>query len=265
LNKYEQIMLEIDDFLDGTWLSQPNHGLLHENTDPIKGATLEAIHKFEEEIGHKLPISMIAWYQYFGEIPPHWNSEHDADFSLRDLRRAQEIAHTLTKANECKWELSNSVISFSQRLDSQFLFVDIGRVNADDPPVFHYMELDAYPDQTAPAFSTFIRETWLSWLDFPEWDKEVRRYLSGNSHPTWMERKKVFNEYERETRKIRWELIDQVCQEDAAKDSITGPRAFQERWIDKFSQTETWKKFQNAGLRMPFGWITPPIFDESKR
>lgn len=158
MDKYENLMREIVDFLDGTMVSKARSGM--PDFGPIRGCSPETIQRVEEEIGKKLPLAMKAWYLAAGEVPPYVY-DHDLDYSIRDLLKSQETAARLTQDEECQWELSEAIIPFAQRSGEQFLFVDISKENPEDPPVYHYYEFTAYPSQAAATFSAFMRDRWL--------------------------------------------------------------------------------------------------------
>jgi hypothetical protein len=60
---------------------------------------------------------MKAWYFVAGAVPPYLN-DHDADYSLRDLRHAQETAVELTQDEDCEWKLDKFIIPYPQKTSS---------------------------------------------------------------------------------------------------------------------------------------------------
>jgi hypothetical protein len=148
---YDKFMREILDYITGTWLAK----------NPIVGCSLEQIKQAEEKIGKKLPSSLVAWYRHMGESPPDWN-DHDADFSIRDLLAAQETARILTSLSDSHWKLTEQILPFSQRLEQDFLFVDI--IMCDDPPVYLYVDGVPEVQSLGVAFSVFIRESIIQWF-----------------------------------------------------------------------------------------------------
>jgi hypothetical protein len=246
--RYDKLMRDIIDYIAGTKLAQT----------PITGCSADQIAQAEETIGKKLPPSLVAWYRHMGENPPSWN-DYDADFSIRDLTAAQETARKLTSLPECQWTLTEQILPFSQRIGEQFLFVDMSS-DPVDPPVYHYMECEPDAQPIDIAFSVHIREGVLEWLDTFRPSEYMREIGEWREKPNaeWLKRKHILDALYAEADEIRKDLLETVHDEDIAADTITSPRAFQERWIAEFSSTETWVKFQKEGLRMHFGWITPP-------
>ena len=255
MDKYEKLMREIIDSLDGTWLvkaAPPQTG-----KEPIRGCSPETIQRVAGEIGKKLPRVMQAWYLVAGEVPPYLGDQ-DADYSIQDLLRTQEIAADLTRQEGNQWQLAENMIPFLQRLHEQFLFVAVSEGDPEDPPVYRYLKGATHPTQASIAFSAYMRETWLGWLEFPAWSweniQEVR-LVKGKGEETRLKREQLRSALHQEAREVRNKLICQAYREDIRRGRITGPKEFQRRWVREFSQTETWKRFQAAGLRMPFGWI----------
>ena len=193
------------------------------------------------------------------------SDDYDADFSLNDLLRAQETAEQLTQFETCKCKLTPNSVPFSQRIGEQFLMVHSDQEFSDDPPVFHFMEESERPRQVDIAFSNFIREMWLEWLDFPAWSRENSQEIHSwreKGYADELTRKRVVDALREEVRVFRNSLIERVHLEDVARDEITGPQAFQERWIAEFSESEIWKRMQVEGMRFPYNWTRPPT-DES--
>ncbi len=154
-------MRETINLLKGTRLSKPTPYPPLVDKGPIRGNTEDEIDETERRIGKKLPASLRAWYRVAGAVPPYWY-DYDADFSLQDLIRAQETAYELTH-REAKWEITDNIIPFSQRIGDQFLFIDVNEGDPDDPSVYHCLDGDL-PKHVNQAFSVFIRKSCLDWL-----------------------------------------------------------------------------------------------------
>ena len=259
MDKYEKLMREIIEFLQGTRFFQPRYvGVAH--SGPVQGCSDDEIEEAERATGIKLPAALKAWYRVAGAVPPYLN-DYDADHSLDDFKRSQETAAELTQDENCEWELTEDIIPFSQRIGEQFLFVSTREGNSNDPSVFHFMEGNAQPRQISVAFTAYIREMWLEGLDFPAQSEERINEIGSwreKGYDDWMARKRIIDNLRAEASTVRRQLLETVHQEDLAKDEITAPRAFQERWLHEFSSSETWQKLQKEGLRMPFGWVDPP-------
>jgi hypothetical protein len=258
VNKYEKLMQEIVEYLDGTWLASWNGNPAIQHRGPIRGNSEDEIEAVEQKIGRKLPSSMKAWYRRAGAVPPYLY-DYDADHSLQDFQRAQKTARELTQDENCKWKLTDTIFPFSQRIGEQFNFVNTQDSNPDDPPVFHYMETHAQPSQVDIAFTIYIREIWLEWLDASAANQEIIREMSTrHDKKVWLARKHVLEALDAEVREFRRQLLEVVHQEDLGRNLITSPRVFQERWLQEFPKSEIWDKLQKEGLRMPFNWIDPP-------
>jgi hypothetical protein len=258
MDKYDRLMQEIVAYLQGTWLAKAPDG--HLDWGPITGSSEAEIEEAEKQIGKKIPAALKAWYRVAGKIPPYIN-DYDANNSLRDFLRAQETAVALTAEQGAEWTLTDTMLPFSQRIGEQFVFVDTTLDDPDDPPVFHFMEGDDKSHQVSKAFSNNIREELLSWLDFPAWDKENRHEIGSwqsKGYESWLARKRIMDTLRGEAAGFRRQLIAKIHDEDLVRNEITGPRQFQERWLETFPRSEIWRKLQSEGLRMPFDWIDPP-------
>ncbi len=255
MDKYDRFMQEMIAYLQATWLAKSRPP----GTDrgAIRGSTESEIEEVEQQIGKKLPAALKAWYRVAGAVPPYLN-DHDADFSLEDLKRAQETAVDLVQGEDCDWELTDAILPFSQRMGGQFLFVDTSKGNVNDPPVFLYVENEAQPYPSSAAFTCSIREKWLIWLDFPKRNKEVVNQI-GLFRENWMSRKRIIDTLRAQVLQLRNQLIETIHQEDLGRDVVSGPRIFQERWLQAISSSEIKQKLLSEGLEIPFNWIeTPP-------
>src|SRR3954467_14730764 len=94
MNKYDTLMREIVDYLKGTRLAKAGKHRVDKGS--ILGSTYLEIQAAEQEIGKRLPAALKAWYRAAGAVPPYLY-DYDADFSLQDLKRAQELAFDLTQ------------------------------------------------------------------------------------------------------------------------------------------------------------------------
>jgi hypothetical protein len=249
MNKYEKLMQDIVEYLDGTWDGNP---AIH-HRGPIRDNSEGEIEAVEQKIGRKLPSSMKAWYRRAGAVPPYLY-DYDADH-FDDFQRSQETARELTQDENCKWKLNDHIFPFTQRVGEQFNFVNTQDSNPDDPPVFHYIEMDNHPSEVDIAFTTYIREIWLEWLDSSAAYEQIIREMK---KPAWLARKHVVGALDSEVRRFRRQLIEIVHREDLGRNVITGPRQFQERWLEEFPKSEIWGKLQKEGLSMPFNWINLP-------
>lgn len=258
MDQYDKFMRQLVDYLDGTWLSKRTRPPLPD-LGPIKGSSDAEIEQAEAQIGKSLPASLKAWYRVAGKVPPYVY-DYDADFSVQDLIAAQTTARKLSQAVHSQWELTESLVPFSQRIGEQFLMVDVSKGCSDDPPVFHFLEGKAFPMQSSVAFSAFMREEWLGWLERRHWGERNKLWMEGwrtKSKDEWLARKHVLDALESEAHQFRISLVEQVYQEDLERHEITGPREFQERWVAEFFAGEIWKKYQSEGLSYPYNWITP--------
>ena len=256
MDKYDQFMQEIIDYLKGTWLAKA--GQYWVDKGPIRGSTDAEIEIVEQEVGKKLPAALKAWYRVAGAVPPYLR-DHDADSSLQDFKNSQEVALDFTQDEASQWKITNDMFPFSQRMGEQFIFVDTSKGNPDDPPVFHFMEGDALPKQVDVAFSASMRNKWLIWLDHQVWNEQIIKEMRRNKDiDEWLARKRILDNLDAETRAFRKELINRIYQEDLTKDILTGPRAFQERWKKEFAASEVWQKLKREGLRFPYDFIDAP-------
>jgi hypothetical protein len=242
VNKYDKLMREIVDYLDGTIFSQPYSSAV--DRGPIQGSSDAEIEQAEDRIDRKLPAAVKAWYRVAGKVPPYLN-DHDADFSLRDLVESQTL---YGHAQGSTWRQPKTVLIFSSRLGDQFLMVDTGIGDPDDPPVFRLGDENTSYRIVEPAYSVFMREMWLQWLEYCELDPRENTFKS---------QQYSIHAIRQEAEHLRQYLIEDVYQEDIDRDEITGPQAFQTRWIAEFSASDTWQKFQVEGLRFPYNWEIP--------
>lgn len=243
MDKYDRLMQEIVAYLQGTWLAKaPDNNYRFHDRGPISGSSEAEIEEAEQHVGKKLPAALKAWYRVAGKVPPYFY-DYDMDLSIKDFLNAQETAVELTQEEYAEWQLTDNILPFSQRIGEQFLFVDTALGEAEDPPVFHCMEGE-HPTPVTVAFSCYIREAWLQWLNV------------SNEEP--LTHSQLVEVLRTEANEFRCQLIERVHHEDLTHDEITGPRQFQERWLEAFSKSEVWNRMQSEGLRMPYGWITPP-------
>jgi hypothetical protein len=243
MNKYDKVMREIVDYLAGTRFSRPHSPAV--DRGPIQGSSEAEIEEAEDRIGRKLPAAMRAWYRVAGKVPPYLN-DHDADFSLRDLVESQTQYGI---GQDSHWGRSKSVLFFSSRLGDNFLMVDTGIGDPDDPPVFRFGDDDSSYRIVESAYSVFMREMWLEWLEIPEKDRR---------EDTFKSQEYFIHVIRQEAKHLRQYLIEDIYQEDLDRGEITGPRDFQARWIAEFSASDIWQKFQVEGLRFPYNWVIPP-------
>jgi hypothetical protein len=255
MDKYDQFMQEIVDYLKGTWLAKANQYMTDDG--PIRGSSEAEIEAVEQEIGKKIPAALKAWYRVAGAVPPYLN-DYDATNSLQDFRNAQEVAFGFTRGEASQWKITDHMLPFSQRMGEQFIFVDTSQGNPDDPPVFHFSEGHNLPTQVDMAFSVSMRGKWLIWLDHKGWNDQIIKEMRHKNVDEWLARKKVLNILDTEVREFRQELAARIYQEDMTKDVLTGPRAFQERWKKEFAASDVWQKLKTEGLRFPYDFIDPP-------
>jgi len=193
-------MQEIVLFLQGTPFAKSSYPMT--NRGAIQGSSKAEIETAEYKTGKKIPMALYAWYHAAGKVPPYVNN-YDADHSLDDFKAAQETAVSLTKAQNLSWQLDGSIIPFSQRIGEQFLFVDLKNANVENPPVFQYPEAELRPNKISLAFTSYIREVWIEWLNVSASYTEF----------VWSD----------EANDLRQKFIEAVHQEDLVKDSFTSP------------------------------------------
>lgn len=147
------------------------------------------------------------------------------------------------------------------------MFLDLN--SEEDPPVYHYWEQEAYPTLYSIAFSVHMREEIIGWFEgrifSAEYTKTVLLSKTWQGLETTQEKRKLFDTLYDEARLIRKQLTETIHQKDQKRGLITSPMSFQKRWVKEFSKSETWRKFQEAGLRMPYGWICPPRLKKSHK
>lgn len=258
MDKYDRLMQEIVAYLQGTWLAKaPDNNYRFHDRGPISGSSEAEIEEAEQHVGKKLPAALKAWYRVAGKVPPYLN-DHDADYSLDDLLRTQETVVDMMEEATYDWRPKKEYLPFSHRLGEQFMFVDVTGKDANDPPVFLYWE--GTEEQVAVSLTCYIRELWLGWLDFnPQHQENLREiWRRTKTRDEELLRIQLVRALRSDAYQFRKQLIEKIHQEDLAHDEITGPRQFQERWLEAFSKSEVWQKMQSEGLRMPYGWITPP-------
>ncbi len=253
-NKYDLFMRRLRLFIRGTGLGRGG----------VHGCAPETIKRMESDLGKPLSLSLKTWYLYFGNKPPAWY-DHDADYSVEDFYRTQEIAQDLFAYEEFQWERKENILAFSSRLGEQLMFLDLN--GEEDPPVYHYMEENHEPTLINIAFTAHIRNAIIGWFEGAIFQEEYSRVVIRSNIwrglEDWQEKKKYFEALYEETRLMRGQFTETIHQKDQKRGFITPPMSFQKQWIAEFSKSATWVKFQEAGLRMPYGWICPPQLKKS--
>ncbi|GIK66507.1 MAG: hypothetical protein BroJett018_43010 [Chloroflexota bacterium] len=254
INKYNLFMRQIQFFIGGTALGKGG---------AVRGCTPETIRRTETDLGKPMPLALKAWYQHFGERPIWY--DYDADYSIRDLRETQEIVNALLSYEKIQWEHKDAVLAFSSRLGEQLLLVELN--GEEDPPVYHYMEEDIRPTLVSIAFTTHVRSVIIGLFEGASYQEEYSRVVLRSNMwqglETWEEKRKLFDDLFEEAHLIRKQLTEDIHQRDQKRGFITPPMSFQKQWIAEFSKSATWVKFQEAGLRMPYGWVCPPQLKKS--
>jgi hypothetical protein len=206
---YDSFMQSIIYYLAGTWLAKP-HALLADKGS-IAGSTDDEIDAAERRIGRALPAALRAWYRVAGKVPPSLQ-DHDADFSLRNLTDVHStLADHLTDEPGEPWLAPPSAVVFSVRLADQCLYVDPAEGAADDLPVYHFMFGAAAVRQVDGAFSSFMRETWLDWLEFVASNAERQTSSQRKSQAAWAA----------DVSDLRTQLIARVHAEDVQRGALT--------------------------------------------
>lgn len=246
VNKYDVLMQQILEFIQGTWLAE----------QPIAGCTDEEIARVEQSIGKKFPAALTAWYRCFGKHPPQ-TRDYDMDFSLADLMRAQNTARIFTEMPDSVWRMPANFLPFSQRTGDQMLMLDLS--TGDDPVVYHYLEGEDSASYMSIAFSAYMREGVLEWLNTHPYHNPFHAVQrTPESEPRSRQDLWVLDDLKRQIGDMRQAFVERIHNEDAGRDSITEPGEFQQRWMEYFTTTEVWQRMKDFDLTMPFGWITPP-------
>jgi hypothetical protein len=119
----------------------------------IVGCSPEEIRTVAETVGGRLPGSYLRFLGVAGKQAGRFFG--DSSFFYPEMLSLREMAEDLLR--DAAWTLKPTELPFATHEGYQFLFFDAAE--GDDPPVWHYLELDPGPRVVAPSFSAWFAET----------------------------------------------------------------------------------------------------------
>jgi hypothetical protein len=222
----------------------------------IAGVREADITEYEARRGYQLPGALRAFVRHLGggvgplhDLLDTWSGKGEPAVLIA-MEDASRVAADL--AAEGGWAPPPRALPLNQHHGYQYklTYLDEG----DDPPVDYYIEGQELPSRVAPTFTSWLREAALLAVELPVWHAAVLAEMRTCGLDAWLPRKEQLHRWEERAVQLRDELQRQVATEDVARGALTGPLAFQVRWVETFSRSDLWQELRAAGQRMPWGW-----------